>query len=59
MNEKRLNERENSGLEPTLNTSQLQLIFDFVCLVCLPFHPLWHTGFRLRGILKKCLSCQL
>ena len=31
MNEKRLNERETSGLEPTLNTSQaVQLIFDLL-----------------------------
>lgn len=29
MNERRLNERETSVLEPTLNTSQMQLIFDF------------------------------
>lgn len=40
MNEKRLNERESSGLEPTLNTSQVQLIFDLTAGFVYPFRHL-------------------
>lgn len=47
--EQRLNERETSGLEPTLNTSQKLLNFDFGCRVCLPFQPLWQAGSRYRS----------
>lgn len=59
MNEKRLNCRETSGLEPTLNTSQM---FDFGSWVCLTFSETLAGRILIlvRGIIKKlCLSCKL
>lgn len=57
INEKRLNERETSRLEPTLNTSQ---IFDFGCWVCLTFSDTLAGRILIlvRGILKNYV-CKL